>query len=216
MKTLEETLSDLKEKIEGRMPAAQVNIMHEATRKLEASGIAERILRVGDKAPSFLLKNQEGQDVSSEALLQNEKLLVTFYRGLWCPYCNADLANLKRYTDTFKAGGIRLLSISPQLPQHNEAIVARQRLNFDLLSDPGNAVAAQFGLRWEMVDPLRSLYDNNFNIHLPEYNGDNSWTLPVPARFIINQNGEIEYAEYAIDYTKRPNPEVVLEAMKLA
>lgn len=212
--TLEQTLAKLKAKIEGSMPAETVNIMHQATRDLEASGIGSGILKVGDKAPEFKLKNQNGEEVSSEELLKNGPLIVTFYRGVWCPYCNADLANLKRYKKEIEGLGASMLSISPQTEKKNQEIVERQRLNFDLLSDPGNEVAAGFGLRWTMVDPLRSLYENTFRISLPAFNGEDSWTLPVPSRFIIGTDGIITYAEYSIDYTKRPNPDVLIEALK--
>lgn len=212
--TLEESLAKLKAKIEGSMPQENVAIMHQATKDLETSGIGESILKVGDKAPEFLLPNQEGKMISSKELLQKGDLIITFYRGVWCPYCNLDLGNLKRYKSQFEAQNATMLSISPQLEKQNKQIVERQRLNFDLLSDTENKIAAQFGLRWTMKDPLKSLYKDTFKISLPNYNGDDSWTLPIPARFIIGTDGVIKYVEYSIDYTKRPNPDVLVEALK--
>lgn len=211
---LQQSLDKLKERIEGSMPANYVEIMHDSTRKLEASGIGDRILKAGDQAPSFELMNQNGELVSSQTLLENGPMVITFYRGVWCPYCNTDLAYLKRYEDKIKELGATMLSISPQIAIHNQQIIEQQRLGFDLLSDSGNEVAEQFGLRWEMVDPLRSLYNDKFRIPLPDYNGDESWTLPVPARFIIGTDGMIKYAEYSVDYTKRPNPDVLIEELE--
>ena len=212
--TLEESLAKLKLKIEGNMPQEHVDIMHEATKNLKASGIGESILKVGDNVPEFSLTNQNGTTISSTELLSRGPLVITFYRGEWCPYCNVDLGNLKRYTSQIEALGATMISISPQLATFNQKIIEKQRLNFDLLSDPQNLIAKQFGLRWTMIDPLRSLYDNVFKINLPTYNGDDSWTLPVPARFIIGTDHMITYAEYSIDYTKRPNPGVLIEALK--
>ncbi len=212
--TLEDSLAKLKNKIEGNMPQENVAIMHQATKDLETSGIREGILKIGDKAPEFSLPNQEGKIISSKELLQSGDLIITFYRGVWCPYCNLDLGNLKRYKSPFEAQNATMLSISPQLEKHNKQIVERQRLNFDLLSDSENRIAAQFGLRWTMRDPLKSLYKDTFKISLPDYNGDDSWTLPIPARFIIGIDGIIKYAEYSIDYTKRPNPDVLVEALE--
>ncbi len=212
--TLQDSLNKLKAKIESSMPAENVAIMHQATRDLEASGIGEGILKVGDKAPEFSLPNQDGNLVSSSELLSNGPLVVTFYRGVWCPYCNLDLGNLKRYNSQLEEQNATMLSISPQLPEFNQKIVEQQRLNFDLLSDSENNVADAFGLRWTMVDPLKSLYNDTFRINLPTYNGDESWTLPVPARFIIGTDGIITYAEYSVDYTKRPNPDVLVDALK--
>ena len=212
--TLEDSLAKLKVKIEGSMPQENISIMHQATKDLQATGIGEGILKIGDKAPEFSLPNQEGKIISSNELLSKGHLVITFYRGLWCPYCNLDLSNLKRYKSQLDAQNATMLSISPQKPEFNQKIIEQQRLNFDLLSDTENTIASQFGLRWTMVDPLKSLYKDTFGIKLPDYNGDNSWTLPIPARFIIGTDGIIKYAEYSIDYTKRPNPDVLVEALE--
>lgn len=211
---LQQSLDRLKERIEGGMPSEFVSIMHQATRDLEASGIGDGILKAGDKAPSFKLPNQKGELISSEQLLSKGPVVVTFYRGAWCPYCNTDLAYLKKYQDEVASKGGTLLGISPQKQEFNGQVVEGQKLNYDLLTDKGNEVAAAFGLRWEMIDPLKSLYADNFGISLPNYNGDDSWTLPVPARFIIGQDGVIKYAEYSIDYTKRPNPDVLVSKLE--
>lgn len=211
---LEERLAKLKEKIEGNMPSEYVNIMHQATRELINSGMDAGILKEGDTAPEFVLNNQNGEEVSSTELLKQGPLVITFYRGVWCPYCNADLANLNRFVKVLDESNTTMISISPQTEQNNQKIVEQQRLKFDLLSDPENSVANKFGLRWEMVDPLKSLYRDKFNIVLPVFNGEDSWTLPVPARFIINQEGKIVYSEFSIDYTKRPNPDVLVDVVK--
>ncbi len=210
MNTLQDSLDKLKERIEGSMPAEAVAIMHQSTKDLEDTGIANGILQKGDKAPEFILKNHKGETVLSSELLKKGPLVITFYRGLWCPYCNKDLAYLKRYKEQVEEKGATMLSISPQLTEFNNQIVEQQHLNYDLLSDNGNNIAGAFGLRWTMVDPLKSLYDS-FGINLPKYNGDESWTLPVPARFIIGQDSIIQYAEFSVDYTKRPNPDVLLD-----
>lgn len=212
--TLEESLAKLKAKIEGSMPKEFVDIMHQSTRDLEASGIGNGILKVGEKAPEFSLPNQDGTLISSKELLSKGPLIITFYRGVWCPYCNLDLGNLKRYKSQLETQNATMLSISPQLEKHNKQIVERQRLNFDLLSDSENKIAALFGLRWTLVDPLKSLYKDTFKIDLATFNGDATWTLPVPARFIIGTDGYIKYAEYSVDYTKRPNPDVLVEALE--
>lgn len=212
--TLQDSLDQLKAKIEGSMPPEVVKIMHDATKTLEDSGIENHILKAGDAAPEFELQNQNGELVSSKTLLKNGPLVITFYRGVWCPYCNTDLGNLKRYTEQLNELNASMLSISPQTPKFNKQIIEQQRLNFDLLSDTENTVASKFGLRWEMVDPLKSLYRDSFGIKLPDFNGDESWTLPVPARFIIGTDGIIKYAEFSVDYTKRPNPDVLVETLK--
>lgn len=212
--TLQESLDKLKVRIEGNLPSEIVEIMHQSTKELEDLGIGAGILKAGDKAPDFSLSNQDGQAISLKELLSKGPAVITFYRGVWCPYCNTDLANLKRYTKQMDEFQATMVSISPQVPQFNKQIIERQRLNFDLSSDSGNEIANQFGLRWEMVNPLKEVYDNKFNIKLPQYNGDDSWTLPVPARFVVGTDGLIKYAEYSVDYTKRPNPDVLIDVLK--
>lgn len=212
--TLQESLDRLKEKIEASLPSEYVKIMHNATKELEDSGIGYKILKVGDKAPEFELKNQKGEVISSKLLIEKKPLIITFYRGVWCPYCNTDLVNLNRYTEQFKELEASIVGVSPQIQKFNLQIVEQQRLKFDLLSDSENRIANKFGLRWEMTNPLKPLYKDTFKINLPDYNGDDSWTLPVPARFIIGTDGFVKYAEYSVDYTKRPNPEVLVDALK--
>lgn len=213
---LQQSLDRIKERIEGRMPSEFVKIMHESTQKLEDSGIGEKILKQGDKAPNFELLNQNGEIISSEQLLLKGPLVLTFYRGVWCPYCNTDLAYLNKYKDILESKGATLLGLSPQKPEYNKQVVEGQKLNYDLLTDVENNTASAFGLRWEMIDPLKSLYANNFGISLPAYNGDESWTLPVPSRFIIEQDGFIRYAEYSVDYTKRPDPNILVDHLNFA
>ncbi|MEM6717991.1 MAG: peroxiredoxin-like family protein [Bacteroidota bacterium] len=210
--TFEERLLNLKKKIEGGLSAEAINIMHSATKALQETGIEDNILKAGEKAPEFTLHNQEGNLVSSKDVLKKGPIIVTFYRGVWCPYCNLDLSNLKRHLDQFEENNATLVSISPQIAKYNAQIVERQRLPFGVLSDEGNQVAAKFGLRWEMVDPLKSLYNDQFQISLPKYNGEDSWTLPMPARYLIDTDGIIRYAEAKADYTNRPNPDELIEA----
>ncbi len=212
--TLEQSLQKLKEKIEGKLPKEFVEIMHQSTADLKASGIEENILKVGDKAPEFSLKNQNDEVISSGDLLKERNIMLTFYRGIWCPYCNLDLSNLKRYKSNFEKENIKVLGVSPQSTKFNKQIVEQHKLNFDVLNDQGNNLASKLGLQWTIVNPLKSLYKDDFKINLVDYNGDDSWTLPVPARFVINQEGVIIYAEHSVDYTKRPNPEIIFEALK--
>lgn len=210
--TFPERLLNLKQKIENGLSQEAINIMHGATKTLQETGIEDRILKVGEKAPEFALYNQDGNLVSSKDVLKEGPIIITFYRGVWCPYCNLDLGNLKRYMNDFEENNATLLSISPQIAKYNAQIIDRQRLPFDLLSDLGNEVAAKFGLRWEMIDPLKSLYNDQFKISLPNYNGEDSWTLPMPARYLIDTENIIRYAEAKADYTNRPNPDKLIEA----
>ena len=106
-----------------------------------------------------------------------------------------------------------MIAISPQLLQHSRALVKAKKLTFEVLSDPGNTVARKFGLVYALPEDLRKIY-LQFGIDVPKHNGDDSWTLPLAARFIIDREGVIRYAEADADYTVRPEPEHTIEALK--
>ena len=124
-----------------------------------------------------------------------------------------ELEALQEVIDDIKKFGASLIAISPQLPEFNHKLIKQKKLTFDLLSDPGNGVAKAFGIAFSFPEELKNLY-LKFNIDLPKHNGDDSWTLPMPARFIIDQNSIIRYAEVDPDYTIRPEPEHTIEALK--
>ena len=105
------------------------------------------------------------------------------------------------------------MAISPQLPEHNRELIRTRHLTFEILTDRGNEVAAKFGLRFELPEYLRKLY-RTFPLDLEKFNGDASWTLPIPARFVIDPHGFIRAAERDPDYTTRPEPEDTLEAVR--
>ena len=212
--TFEKRLVNLKQIIESGLPQEAIQIMHHATKVLQETGIENTILKVGKKAPDFRLPDQNENLINSQDVLKKGPMILTFYRGVWCPYCNLDLSNLKRHLSVLEESNATLLSISPQIAKYNAEIVERQRLPFDLLSDKGNEIAAAFGLRWTMADPLKSLYNDQFKINLPTYNGEDSWTLPMPARYLIDQKGIVRYAEAKADYTNRPNPDELINVLK--
>jgi len=194
-------------------------IMERATAALIASGQAERARKAGERAPDFTLQDAEGNTVSSAALLAEGPLVISFYRGVWCPYCNLELQALEATLPDFVAAGATLVAISPQNAANSRKSMRNNKLGFPILSDVGNEVAAAFGLRFTLPDDLVDLYKRLKN-DLPAFNGDDSWTLPMPARYVIGQDGTILYSEVNPDYTRRPEPAdmlvVLREAARLA
>lgn len=197
------------------VPPAVIETMHRATAALIASGAAGRALKAGDKAPAFTLPDPEGRPVSSAGLLTQGPLVVSFYRGVWCPYCNMELEALQAALPEFAQLGASLVAISPQTPANSRKSVRQNALGFPILSDSHNEVAAAFGLRFELPDYLVELYKSLKN-DLPAFNGDPSWTLPMPARYVIAPDRTILYAEVNPDYTRRPEPEDMLPALRRA
>ena len=194
-------------------PAEIHPIMERATAELIASGAASKALKVGDKAPLFTLKDPDGNPVSSADLLAKGPLVLTFYRGVWCPYCNMELQALQAFLPTLQEAGANLVAISPQIAANSRKSVRTNDLTFPILSDTHNDVADAFGLRFALPDYLIELYKNLRN-DLPTFNDDPSWTLPMPARYVIGQDGVIRYAEVNPDYTQRPEPEAMLAAIR--
>ncbi|SAK94294.1 AhpC/TSA family protein [Caballeronia temeraria] len=187
--------------------------MHRATRELIESSAAAKALKVGDKAPTFTLKDAEGTPHSSTDLLANGPLIVTFYRGVWCPYCNFDLQAIQAALPELESRGAQLVAISPQTAPNSRRSQRENHVSFPILSDPGNEVAAAFGIRFKLPDYLADLYKTAFKNDLAVANGEPSWTLPMPARFVIGQDDVILYAEVNPDYTRRPDPEELLPVL---
>jgi peroxiredoxin len=187
--------------------------MKKATDALIASGQAERALKAGDKAPEFTLQDPDGNPVSSVELLAKGPLVLSFYRGVWCPYCNMELQALEAALPAIRDLGASLVAISPQIKANSRKSVRQNELSFPILSDSNNDVAAAFGLRFTLPDYLVELY-KSFGNDLPKINDDPSWTLPMPARFVIGTDGVITYAEVNPDYTLRPDPSELLPALR--
>ncbi len=197
------------------VPKSVIDIMDRATDELVASGAAGRALKVGDVAPDFTLAAPDGTAWSSRDLLARGPLVVSFYRGVWCPYCNMELQALQGVLPSIRALGADLVAISPQTRPNSRKSVRDNGLDFAILSDERNEVAAAFGLRFALPDYLVDLYKALKN-DLPGFNGDPSWTLPMPGRFVIGPDGIIQYAEVNPDYTRRPEPEDLLPAIQSA
>ena len=139
---------------------------------------------------------------------------MTFYRGVWCPYCNMDLQALQEALPKIKELGADLVAISPQTAPNSRRSQRDNKLGFPILSDKGNAVADAFHLRFTLPGYLQDLYKNAFKNDLAVVNGDPSWTLPMPARYVIGQDGAILYAEVNPDYTNRPDPEELFPVLE--
>jgi peroxiredoxin len=211
--SLQDKLDAFKADFEGKKaPPEVVAVMHKATADLIASGQAARTLKVGARAPIFALPNAHGELVRSADLLARGPLALTFYRGIWCPYCNMDLQAIEAAAEEIRALGASLVAISPQTAPNRRKSERENALSFPILSDHGNSVANEFGLRFRLPDDLIAVY-KGFGNDLTVGNGEDSWTLPMPARYVIGTDGVIAYAEVNPDYTRRPDPSELLPAL---
>ena len=190
-------------------------IMERATEELIASGQAGRAIKAGDRAPEFRLRDQDGNEVSSAELLAKGPLVVTFYRGVWCPYCNIERQAINEVLPQLQALGANVVAISPQTAVNSRKSVRTNSLGFPVLSDTNNDVAGAFGLRFALPDYLVELYKKLKN-DLPAFNGDPSWTLPMPGRYVIGADGVVLYSEVNPDYTHRPDPSDMFAVLQKA
>jgi peroxiredoxin len=197
------------------VPRSVIETMHRASAELIDSGAASRAKKAGDVAPSFSLKDPEGNVVNSADLLKRGPLVLSFYRGVWCPYCNMELQALEAAKPDFDKYCASLVAISPQTAPNSRKSVRQNKLGFPILSDVKGKVGAAFGLRFHLPDYLVELYKQLKN-DLPTFNDDPSWTLPMPARYVIGQDGVILYSEVNPDYTRRPEPEDMIPVLQQA
>ena len=177
---------------------------HEGVVTVSKSGIVEAAKNVGDIAPNFSLQNASNQSVQLEDYLKKGKVILTWYRGGWCPYCNFTLQHLQKELPNFQAHGANLIALTPELPDHSLSTADKNALQFEVLSDIDNKVAREYSLVFYLGDEVARLYNESFN--LIGYNGNEDNELPIAATYIINQSGKIEYAFVEADYRVRAEP----------
>jgi peroxiredoxin len=210
---LQQKLDAQKKKTETSAPKEILDIMHRATEDLVKSGIMDRIVKKGDKAPDFRLKDIKGNIVILKEKLSGCPVVLGFYRGRWWPYCNLELEALEQAFTEIKSLGASLLMISPQTEEHSRAFVKNKKLSMEILSDPGNQTAEKYGLVHTVPEDLKKVY-LQFGTDLTKYNNDDSWRLPMPGRYIIDQDQMVRYAEVSPDYTIRPDPSHTIDVLK--
>ncbi|HCN58224.1 MAG TPA: alkyl hydroperoxide reductase [Exiguobacterium sp.] len=211
MSTLLEEIQAYQKQFRQKAPEEKQRLMAQTTAELAASDGAKG-LTVGDEAPRFTLPNASGQSVSLEDLLQNGPVIVTFYRGGWCPYCNLELRAYQRELGKIEANGATLVAISPETPDHSLSTQEKNDLAFQVLSDVENVVARQFDLVFDMPDYLIDVYKAS-GLDVAGHNGNEDWQLPKPATFIIQPSGKISFADVPDDYTKRTDPSAVIKLL---
>lgn len=172
-----------------------------------------RGLIAGVKAPDFTLVDSTGQKITlSEELLKGPVVLI-FYRGTWCPFCNLELKAYQRMNDDIKAIGGQLIAVSPQTPNYSAFVQEKNELNFHVLSDLHNKTAEKYNLKFKLPEYVYPIY-RSLDISLETFNGDHSWELPVPATYVIDKAGIIRFASAEADYKKRMEPSEVMHILQ--
>ena len=184
-------------------------IYGKAQAHIEASNVLEKALKLGDTAPMFKLPGADGVMVKFADVLASGPAVVSFYRGAWCPFCNLELRALQRELANAEAAGVTLVAISPNTPDTSAKMVDEDELTFPVLSDAENAVAKAFNLVYEMEEGLVDFYKAEGR-NIAQMNGSDIWELPVPATYVIDQAGIIQYAYVDLNHRVRAEPSEVI------
>ncbi|MFJ4791197.1 peroxiredoxin-like family protein [Streptomyces sp. NPDC088794] len=210
--TLNGELRTFYEARQQQIPAEIREIMQRAGQELTDSGQADRALTTGAQAPRFNLSTATGRTLALPDLLADGPVVLTFYRGAWCPYCNIALRALQQHHDAITARGARLVAVSPQIPDESLSLAEKHDLAFDVLSDIGSDTAKQYGLAFDLPHDLAAVYDK-LGFDLQRVNDGHARTLPLPATYVIDQQGMIRWAFVNTDYTTRAEPADILDAL---
>ncbi len=212
--SLNKELKRLHEEILNSLPPEVSKQLIVENKILFSSYLEEKAIKAGAKAPNVSFRDKNLQPVYLADLLKKHHIVLSFFRGTWCPYCNLELKALAQIEDRIKAKGALLISVTPELYKFSEDVVTKNEIKLTLLTDLGNKAAAEFGLVFELPEKYRAIY-KSLNIYLNILNGEESWTLPVPATFIIRKDGVIAATHINADYTQRMEPADILEQLDL-
>ncbi|MDX2130541.1 MAG: peroxiredoxin-like family protein [Planctomycetota bacterium] len=211
-RTLAQRLDERRAEFDRKAPVEMKERFEKGVRDVAGSGVLERALKVGSTAPDFTLKNAAGADVHLRDLLAKGPVVLTWYRGGWCPYCSIQLRAMQEVLPELTAAGAHVVALSPEKPDATAKTAESNLLGFTVLSDAGNQVGKRYGVVYELppdlVQALKGVLD------LPTINGTTEWELPIAATYVIDRDGRITYAFLDADYRKRAEPSEIIDAAR--
>jgi len=210
---LKDEIKKMRKEMLPQMPEDVLKLLLGNIEKLVKSGIAERTLNVGDEIPQINLPNAVGKTIDVNSMLKDGPVVISFYRGAWCPYCNLELKALQQALPEIKSLDAQLIAISPNTPDNSISSIEKHGLEFEVLTDAGNKIAKEFKLVFNLAEELHPIFQQ-FNFDVPKYNGDESWELPIPATYIIDTDGRIIHSFVNADYTQRMEPAEIISKLK--
>jgi len=213
VETLQQQIEAFQAQLAKQLSPSMLAEIGENIAALIQTGIAQQSVMAGEQAPDFTLPDVFGNEVTLSELLKQGPVVVTFYRGEWCPFCNLQLRAFQRILPQIQSLGATLVAISPQTPDHSLSTVEKKALTFTVLSDVGNKVARAYRTVFTLEESIRPLY-TSIGFDLPTFNGDASWELPMPATFLVAQDGMVRLVFVAEDYTRRLEPADLLDGLR--
>jgi peroxiredoxin len=213
MPHLQDQLDEITANTRTLVQPERLAINDRAVEDLFATGIEQRILPVGAKAPEFALPDSSGRSVRSSDLLALGPLIISFFRGRWCPYCVTELEAWRDLYPVVRERKALLIAVSPQTIRQSDFTRDQHSIPFPLLFDEGCRVSEQFGLAYT-IPPFHQQHYRSVLVNLPFVNGDQSWRLILPATYVIDHDGTVLFAEAHADFRVRPEPEDVLRHLR--
>jgi peroxiredoxin len=197
----------------GQIGADALSVLDRDAEAMGSGDAFAHALDVGANAPLFALPDARGGEVALEALLARGPVVLVFYRGGWCPYCNLQLAAFQGALAEIRAAGAELVAVSPQTPDQSLTLAEQRALAFAVLSDAGNRVAREYGLVFTSSKEATATL-NQLGVELSAFNGDDTNTLPAASTFVVGQDGRIRFASVSGDYRWRVGPEEILAVLR--
>ncbi|MGB7325339.1 MAG: peroxiredoxin-like family protein [Rubripirellula sp.] len=197
-----------------RLPEAVRKTFSEGIDTVRGTGIEKSAKNVGDQAVDAEFTGWDGKTVQLSSLWKDGPIVLMWYRGGWCPYCNVQLRAMQQSLDKIENAGAKLVVLTPELPEKAKETAAANDLEIVALHDKGNAVARKYGLVFQLPKPIVPMYRDK--LKLPEYNGNDAMELPLSATYVIDQSGKITYAFLDADYKKRAEPADIVAAVTAA
>jgi peroxiredoxin len=205
-------LDEFREKASKSAPPDRLRAYEQGIEEVRKSGVTDKALKVGDRAPDFELTNATGKKVKLSVLAARGPVVLTWYRGGWCPYCNIALRGFQKSLSSFRAAGATLVALSPETPDNTLGTAEKDHLEFEVLSDRGLKVAHAFGIAYKIPKVVAT--QSKGHLDLAKYNGDDSGDLPLGATYVVDRGGIIRYAFVDSDYRKRAEPSDVLAVLR--
>jgi peroxiredoxin len=209
--SLEEKLCSMRERGRERLPPDDVRALEEAVERLRMLQVREESLVPGEPFPDFTLLDAQGQPVASTQLVGLQPLVLVFFRGGWCPYCDLTLRALEEARPRIEATGALLVAVSPEPPEHLAGLAAEKGLNFRLFCDPGLRLSRACGLHFEFTDRQVALY-RRLGIDVPAHHVEHDWSVPVAASYVIDRDGMVRWSFVDPDWTRRAEPDELVQA----
>jgi peroxiredoxin len=215
MPHLQDQLDEITANTRNLVQPERLAVSERAVEELFATGMEQRILPVGAKAPEFTLRDSTGRLVKSSDVLALGPLIISFFRGRWCPYCTTELEAWRDLYPIVRERKALLVAISPQTIRQSDFMQGQHSIPFPLLFDEGCKVGEQFGLAYT-IPPFHQQHYRSVLVNLPFVNGDQSWKLILPETYVIDSDGTVRFAEAHADFRVRPEPEDVLRHLPAA